>query len=149
MRRLSLLALLVGLLACATTQETPRRRTGFIGGTDGGWPTDFVADPSTKMTVEAWYAFQDELKERPGSVVNDTGPMVTSIHIDTADEDAMYLFTQLAHPAHPAFIGSMLRSSDTEVTLIVGYAGSESELEAFVRTFLEHMRRADSETRTK
>jgi len=141
MRRLSLLPILVGLLACASAEPPPSGATGFIGESEG-WPTDFVADPSTRMTVESWYAFQDQLKERPGAIVDETGPLITSIHIDSSDEQAMYLFTQLAHPAHPAFIGSVFGASDEEITLVVGYAGSQTECETFVRGFLEHMRNA-------
>lgn len=140
----SLFALLVALIACAGTIEVPAAHAEPAEDSASGhdWPTAFSADPSARMTLSGWNALLQQVKALPGAVVNDDGPMLTSVSVGAPSEPSFYLFTHPAHPAHPAYLKASPSASGRETTLVAGYAGSRPEFEAFVRGFLEHLRRS-------
>lgn len=96
----------------------------------------FVAS-EPPITVAQWQQVFDEVKRAPGARVDGEGPMLVRISVRSSDENAVYLFTQPAHPAHPAYLKAFSTSASGRPTRIVGnYAGSRTEFETFVRSFL-------------
>ncbi len=143
-KQFSLFALFVALCACTNTQEAPAPETrapdGSVYGLDG--PSEFSAAPSAKMTLSEWNALVQQVKNLPGARVDEEGPMLTTVSVGAPNEPSFYLFTRPAHPAHPAYLKAFPSSTaGSETTVVAGYAGSRSEFEAFVRAFLENMRR--------
>lgn len=147
MAKFPLPALLVTLLAsaCVGTQGAPAAHTGPTeeSASELDWPIEFAAAPSARMTLSEWNALLERVKSLPGAVVEDDGPMLASVRVGPPNEPSLYLFTQPAHPAHPADVKASPSASGKGTTLVVGYAGSQSEFEAFVRSFLEHLRRSE------
>lgn len=110
----------------------------------GSMPTadqdSFVAS-EPGITVSQWQQLFDDVKGTPGAQVGGQGPMLVTISVRSPDENAVYMFTQAAHPAHPAYLKVFSTNASGRPTRIVGnYAGSRTEFEKWVRSFLAFAR---------
>ena len=140
MRRFPLLGLLATLSACLPQAGSRPQSSPPPYSSEAGASSAFVADPNSKITVGEWNALLLNVKSLPGARIEEDKPMLLSIRVGAPNEPAFYVFTQSAHSAHPAYLKlSPSQISATETTLQVGYAGSRSEFETFVRDFLAHV----------
>ena len=123
MRLLPLFLIATFCLGCAAERRDSLASTVVVG---------------APLTVEQWRQIFEDAKATPGAEVDTTGRLLASVLIASPPERrAMYLFTQPAHPAHPAFVMAVPSAASNESTMLKGgYAGSKEEFEKFFNQLL-------------
>lgn len=139
------LSLLTSISVCAFDGQRTDRATTESGSPPAafadaivrtGGPETFVAS-EPPITPAQWQRIFDEVKMTPGARINQQGSMLVMISITSSNENSSYLFTQPAHPAHPAYLKAFSTSpSGRPVTIVGNYAGSKTEFENLARSFI-------------
>lgn len=147
LKHILLFSLLAFVSACAREGQTTDRGSPPAKLAPLTTPTHaeetFVAS-EPPITSQQWQKVFDEVKAMPGARVDVEGPMLVVILVASSEENAVYMFTQPAHPAHPAYLKAFSNSASGRPTIVVGdYAGSKTEFENWVRTVVALLRKGE------
>jgi hypothetical protein len=90
--------------------------------------------PSDRITTEQWQTFRHEVLAKPGATRQE---FANQLVVTVSSERRIYVFTQPAHPAHPAVIVRAVveRGQGSEVQRMGHYAGDQKAFDAWWHQF--------------